>query len=124
MNFPLDWPANCPPLDAEPADGEVYRIVRNNPMQTIDAATHRETGRLPKATACLRCGLSVFSELRDVLHQRELFPKLGDFIAIANLAKKDGKMKLTQGRFPSHLTWWPYLEVDRVRLFTLVIEEE
>jgi hypothetical protein len=50
----------------------VFRLVHEDPPDASDFATHAETGRLPKAPACLRCGLSVFREKRDAEHQGEL----------------------------------------------------
>jgi hypothetical protein len=124
MEFPRDWPADCPPADAEDAAGVVFRIVRENPPVADDFATHAETGRLPKAPACLRCGLSVFREMRDAEHQRALMPRLGRRIAMATLGSMHGKAMPTSGMQPSHTTWWPYEGVDRARLFSVIEEED
>jgi hypothetical protein len=123
MNFPKDWPQSCPPADAVDAVGEVFRIVRNSPPAAGDMASHHETGRLPKAPPCLRCGLSVFREVRDALHQRELLPKLGKFIAKGVLKPEHGKTKLTDGTQPTHTTWWAYEGMQRESIF-IVREEE
>ncbi len=123
MNFPANWPADCPPADAVDAHGDVFRIVKHEPPKAEDLATHMETGRLPKAPACLRCGLSVFIEIRDAIHQRQLLPKLGSFVAKATLAAQHGKTRLTEGRQPSHTTWWAYEGVNRAGLFSVVDEE-
>jgi len=82
-----------------------------------------ETGKLPTAPACLRCGLSVFREMRDAVHQRQLLPKLGRFIAQATLVAEHGKTKRTTGSQPTHTTWWAYEGVNRYRLFSVVQEE-
>lgn len=121
--FPSTWPANCPPRDAVDADGDVFRIVDHDPPATGDFASHMETGKLPKAPACLRCGLSVFRELRDAVHQRTLFPRLGRWIAKGTLAMDHGRTKLTTGKLPTHTTWWACEGVDRAALFTVVREE-
>jgi hypothetical protein len=124
LKFPSDWPGDCPPQDAVDADGIVYRIVNNNPPQDKDLECHFESGRLPKAPPCLRCGLSVFRDLTDAAHQRHLLPKLGKWIAQATLAANHGKAKLTNGKQPSHTTWWAYDGVKRASLFAVVREEE
>lgn len=121
MNFSDDWPENCPPRDAEDAAGVVFRIVKNSPPSHLDFLTHRETGRLPEAPPCLRCGLSVFREFQDVVHQRQLMPRIGKFIAKGTLQAKDGRTKETKG-LPSHTTWWMYVQVNRATLFSVVQE--
>ena len=124
MKFPTDWPPGCPPQDATDADGEVFRIVKHEPPNDEDLASHLETGRLQKAPACLRCGLSVFREIRDAVHQRHLIPKLGTLIAQATLRAEHGKTKLTSGMQPTHTTWWAYEGVNRARLFSIVRDED
>lgn len=123
MKFPDSWPRDCPPQDAVNADGKVFRIVKNDPPTATDVASHWELGKLPKAPACLRCGLSVFRELRDAVHQRRLFPKLGRLVATGVLKPEHGKTKLTTGQQPTHTTWWAYEEVMRETLFAVVGEE-
>ncbi len=123
LNFPQDWPEDCPPVTAVDAAGEVFRLVKSNPVTAEDMSSHKETGKLLKAPACLRCGLSVFRELEDAIHQRRLIPKLGDFVATATLDAAMGKTLPTAGRQPTHTTWWPYEGIDRASLFSIVAEE-
>ena len=123
VTFPKTWPTACPPQDAVNADGEVYRIVDHDPPVSADLASHFETGRLPRASPCLRCGVSVFREPRDAEHQRSLMPKLGRWISKGALHIDHGKTKLTAGHQPTHTTWWAYEGVNRAGLFTIVREE-
>ncbi len=102
------------------ANGEVYRIVKNNPVQWTDMQSHYELGRLPKADACLRCGLSVFQLLEDAIHQQQLMPRLGSYIAKGQLSLSHGKAVLTPGQQPTHTTWWPYEQVERELLFEVL----
>ena len=118
MRFPIDWPNECPPNDAVPAEGTVYRLVKNNPCEQNDFRSHRELGKLPNADPCLRCGLSVFRDIADAKHQHCAYPKLGNFIARANVNATHGRTKLTQGQQPSHTTWWPHEDIERHTLFT------
>jgi hypothetical protein len=122
MTFPDDWPAGCPAANTPDAEGEVFRIVKENPVSVADMLSHHETGRLPKADPCLRCGLSVFRELEDALNQQRLLPKLGTRIAKAVLLPVHGKANLTKGQQPTHSTWWPYRDVERAQLFVVVQE--
>ncbi len=120
MTFPKDWPSNCPSADTPDATGDVFRISKEDPVTQQDMLSHHETGKLPKADPCLRCGLSVFLELEDALNQQKLLPKLGNRIAKALLETNHGKACLTKGQQPTHTTWWPYEEVDRAALFVVV----
>lgn len=120
MTFAAHFPAVCPPTDAEPAAGIVYRIVRSDPPGPDDFLSHHEAGLLPKADACLRCGLSVFRVRTDGVHQRNLYPRLGEFLAEGSLTPADGQTRLTAGRMPTHTTWWVYDGVDRVHPFSNV----
>lgn len=86
--------------------------------------SHHESGRLPRADPCLRCGLSVFREIDDVLNQHRLMPRLGNYIFAAQLSPEHGKADYTKGHQPSHTTWWPYESVDRLRLFEFVQKAE
>jgi hypothetical protein len=122
MKFPDDWPAGCPPADAGAADGDAYRLVRNDPPTADDFLTHHETGKLPNASPCLRCGLSVFRSRDDAEHQHRAYPRLGRFIARGTFQARDGVTLLTRGRQPTHTTWWPYEGVDRARIFSAVEE--
>jgi hypothetical protein len=36
MKFPDDWPNDCPPGDAEPASGTVFRLVKSDPHTAAD----------------------------------------------------------------------------------------
>lgn len=122
MTFPKDWPPGCPSADTPDAEGDVFRIVKGNPVTVADMLSHHETGKLPKADPCLRCGLSVFRLLEDALNQQKLFPKHGNKIAKALLEATHGKACLTRGQLPTHTTWWPYEGVDRAAPFVVVQE--
>ena len=117
---PPDWPPECPPSDALPAKGEVFRAVKRNPLDRRDFRTHAERDAAPNAPPCLRCGLSVYRTLDDVLHHIALLPSLGKVVARADLAPDHGLTKPTPGSQPTHTTWWPIPEIDRPEIFTVV----
>lgn len=94
-----------------------------NPPTAADLASHHETGRLPNAPPCLRCGLSVFRDVQDAVHQQRLIPKLGRWIARGTLSAEHGQTKQTPGQQPTHTTWWAYEGINRAALFTVVGEE-
>ncbi len=103
MYFPDTWPSDCPPEDAVDAEGEVFRIVNNNPPNEDDFKTSFEIDSFPHRPACLRCGLSVHRILSDAIHTKTKYPKLGRLIARGILTNESGKTKQTGQA--SHTTW-------------------
>jgi hypothetical protein len=71
----------------------------------------------------MRHGLSVFRDISDARHVTELFPKLGKLIFRGELAPEHGKIKPTPAKTrPSHVTWWPFEEIERASAFTVSSE--
>lgn len=109
--FPNDWPQPCPPSDAMKADGEYFRIVRNDPPNASDFKSHHEAKPLPKEK-CNRCSLSTFRTLEGAIHMRLACPEIGDKIAIGTLDESHGSSKVTNTS-TTHAEWWPLEGVDR-----------
>jgi hypothetical protein len=122
LAFPSDWPPDCPPEDAEHATGRCYRITKNDPPTEEDFQTPHEAGKLKRRPACLRCALSILRTRQDAVHQRQLFPFLGQYVAEGELNPSYGKTKLTPAKVPTHTTWWSYAGVNRRQLFTVLQE--
>lgn len=120
MKFPDNWPDDCPPADAEAANGNYFRVGKNNPPVADDFKSHAERGIAPSANPCMRAGLSLLRSTDDATHQTNLFPKLGKLIFCGSLSAEHGKTKLTGGKLPTHTTWWPYEGIDRVAPFVCV----
>jgi hypothetical protein len=111
--LPQDCLDDCPPVDAEIADGTVFRIVRGTELQSGDFVTAEEAGKWLRNDSCQRKGLSVFRNKDEAGVHADNFQRLGRFIAIGTLVADHGWTKLTAGRQPSHTTWWPTAEMDR-----------
>ena len=98
-------PDKCPPDDAQPAVGQVFRLVDGTPS-VKDFRSHYELN--PDQTwpdLCLACGLSVFTDAADAEKIRARFPALRTrSIAHATLDGTVGVIKPTGKR--SHRTWW------------------
>ncbi|MGO2134756.1 MAG: hypothetical protein ACTH3S_04925 [Marinobacter sp.] len=121
--FPKQWPECCPPDDAPPAEGVVYRICRENPPAPGDFQSHAELGKSSKGDPCMRHGLSVFRDISEAQHLTGIFPKLGKLIFRGELTAEHGKIKPTPAKLrPSHVTWWPFEEVERAAAFTVSSE--
>ena len=116
-SWPTDFPADCPPEAAVPADGTYYRIVKTDPPQREDfvaifhlnrrranAIIRRGTG-----TQCETMGLSVFADANDAVEWALRLPQIGSYIARLTLNPYSGKILATPREGNSHHTWW-YVE--------------
>jgi hypothetical protein len=118
--------ADCPPVEASSAHGDVYRCCKSNPPAAADMETHEESARLPDADPCLRRAVSVFRDQQDAEHQVRLFRRWKrKFVARAQLLPTHGQVMLTKGQQPTHTSWWPAPGLDpagRAALFLVVLE--
>lgn len=102
-------PCDCPPHDAQPATGCVYRILSGEEPAPGDFRSHREMFPEQKFDdECDACGLSVYAEAADAVRMRRRIPRLRKgTIAIGTLKAVLGKIKYTsKGNRDSHHTWW------------------
>ena len=114
--FPSDWPANCPPGQADLCDGDYFHILQENPPGERDLKSFVEKGRELRFTPvcpCMPYGLSVFADRDDAAFMQRAMPRLGEFVALLQLTMHDGKVMLTPGQRPTHNTWWPSSHCDR-----------
>lgn len=124
QGFP-DWFApDCPPSDAADASGAIFRFVSSSPINPEEFRSYHETGELPNAPPCQRCGLSVFRRIEDVrallFHLWKAYPKrtYGPHVVKRDLVPADGKTKAT-GKH-GHQTWWAREGVERHESFEFV----
>ena len=124
LTYPSDFPAGCPLPSSSDCGGDVYLLVQSLQLDPLQFQTQAERGRALNAVgdeACKRLGLSVFPTYESCSHQRRLFPRLGSYIATATLSAVDGKISNTPShKNPTHQTWWPYPEVVRHALFSVM----
>lgn len=112
------FPDDCPPDSAQPAAGVAYRCIQGASVVEEDLQDHVQKNLRPDAPLCLRCAISVFRSFRGASHARKKWPRIGRFIARAELAAEHGKCDAPDKN--DHLNWWPYVDVDRVALFEVV----
>jgi hypothetical protein len=123
--FPSYFPPGCPPADAEPADGVVYRVTKNDPPLSEDFLSIHEIGRQPKyglrkKHQCQRLALSVYRTLTDVMRHLEMFPATGTLIAVGVLDASCGKTKPTPAKErPTHTSWWCFEGIERSKSFKI-----
>lgn len=120
MGFPSSWPKGCPPADAQPAGGPVYRIVSNNPPTEHDLKSYAELGLGETATPCRRVALSVYPSREQAQHHQRMRPYIGTMVGRATLAPEHGCTKLTAPA-SGHMAWWPADGIERHTLFVEVI---
>lgn len=79
-SYSPDWPARCPPSNAEDASGMMYRVCKEPPPSQRDFQGHQELGKRSSSDPCMRYGLSVFRDLAEARHLKVLFPQLGSMV--------------------------------------------
>ena len=116
--WPAEFPPDCPPAAALPADGIYYYIVKTDPPQIEDFTPlyHRDRERAVsaaqngRATQCETMGLSTFVDPDDAVAYRSIFPKIGDRIARLTLTPVAGMIlptpRVINGIEDTHHTWW------------------
>lgn len=131
--FAEHFPNGCPPSDAFPASGTMYRLVSHNPPTEDDLATFAELGKAQNGDECLRCGLSVFATQDDAADLYRFIARrygtngtrIGSLVARFDLQPEHGQLKPTPNRRSSnsHHTWWPYAISDRASAFCAVAQD-
>ena len=108
LQWPDFYPENCPPAEAKPASGTVYRLVKHNPPRLEDFLSTWEEfpGRFPEPTIKIS-GTSVHRDLQD---SERLKNRIGHLrnrkIAKGKLNPTLGMIQHTPSREKSHHTWW------------------
>ncbi len=125
MQWPDYFPDGCPPQDAQPAAGEVYRLVKKDPPEQEDFKSLRE--KKPRddfgEQACQACGLSVFQDDQDVLRVKRRAPGMQKrLVARGTLTPDFGQIKQTSSKDDgaSHHTWWVPTKVQPLKVFHVV----
>lgn len=114
LRWPADFPEDCPPEEARPANGVYYYIVKNNPPDPADfLPLYRRNRRLAEArtrqgitTLCQTMGLSVLADINDAIYRANRFRSIGNFIAQLVITSDAGLILYTPRGNDSHHTWW------------------
>ena len=121
--WPSDFPPNCPPDEAGPADGPYYRIVNNDPPNLGDFVSvyhlNRERAKNQikdgKISLCETMGLSTFTDEEHARACARQFPRLGNKIVKLILGDEAGKVLPTPREiWISHHTWWQTIGFDPI----------
>lgn len=125
MQWPEHLPSACPPADAQPASGVVFRLIRGatpSPGDFLPKCLENPAGDFT-GRECLAAGLSVYRKRRDLdrLLTYPTFRKDNWRIARGDLHPQVGRLKATppQKIRNSHHTWWWPSGVEPSTLFRL-----
>ena len=113
MEWPDFYPANCPPAEAEPASGTVYRLVNHDPPQAEDFKTPFEENpkRFDNKPDIRNCGLSVHTDMQDSEQLKKTMKMIPRF---QNSQIAEGELNPTLGlilhtpssKYRFHHSWW------------------
>ena len=123
LEWPDFYPENCPPPEAEPASGTVYRLVRNDPPQAEDFLSTWEEfpGRFPEPTIQIS-GVSVYRDPQDIERLKNRIRHLRNRkTAKGELNSTLGFIQPTKGRERSHHTWWIPIGAEPWLVFKVIV---
>jgi hypothetical protein len=125
MQWRKHLPDDCPPEDAIPTIGQVYRLADKNNFDENDFLSHRELHperEWEGVSECVAGGISVYTELEGILRLRRRVKSMRRKKVISGvLEPKHGKMKHTPSEtHPSHHTWWIPLDEKPWRVFRVI----
>ncbi|RKU24562.1 hypothetical protein C6497_17215 [Candidatus Poribacteria bacterium] len=127
MQWPDFYPENCPPEEAEPASGTVYRLVRHDPPQAEDFRTFFQENPnffegKPTDLICKGHGVSVYTDPEDIKQLKERSKKFKNrHIAKGELNSTLGVIQNTPSRqLKSHHTWWLPIGMEPWLVFKII----
>ncbi len=123
MQWPSHFPHNCPPKNAKPASGDVFRLVKKN--RPVDNDFLSQAKRQPdkdfKEKQCQACGLSVYRDINDIRKMRNrVRPMRKRKIAKGTLSSNLGRILDTPSYEKTHMTWWVPVGVSPKSVFSIV----
>lgn len=120
-SWPSFYPRECcPPTEAKPPSGPVFRIVKKCPPTDGDFKPdilNPQSSHVGK-DPCQRAGLSVYDSLERAKVARERVSAFRNR-AIAVCIDAPGVWKSTPG-LPGHHTWWTPADTNNVTIFRCV----
>ena len=130
-NIELEWPdyypENCPPAEAKPASGTVYRLVVHDPAQEEDFKTSFEENprRFNNKPDIKNCGLSVQTDIQDSEQLKKAMKMVPRF---KNSQIAEGELNPTLGliqhtpssEYKSHHSWWVPIGAEPWVVFKII----
>jgi len=128
FEWPSYYPDVCPPGNAEPTNGEVYRLIDEGGPTDEDFVCHKllYPHKNWKEKECQACGLSVHPSPEGCDRLKRRIPALRrKRTAVANLQPKHGLLLHTPSSADkAHHTWWVPASLQApYTLFSAVIRQ-
>lgn len=109
--WPDEYPAQCPPADAEPSNDTFFRLVDNEQVLEQDFWSHKQRVAAglerPRNNTdpCLAVGVSLFDSETGAANVRDAFGALRRKKIASGSPSSSGVVRQT-GKDASHHTWW------------------
>lgn len=103
-----DMPKGCPPIAAQPDEGNFYRLVSNPPTTEDFMPQSRKfpTKKFGKKE-CQARAISLFRSIEDCKNVRKLPAHKNEQVAKVHINKIDGVVLSTPtALYESHVSWW------------------
>lgn len=117
-------PQNCPPAEATPMEGTLFRGIPNPPVNASHFRSHAEAEKPCDPRKCKSWGLSVWVSEADARHAQQALTYMQAWhIAAGQVVPSDGVVMPTPSNSqPNHHTFWLSPNRDISSKFQIVIE--
>ena len=124
MEFASFCPESCPPKEAKPISGELFRFAKQLPIGSNDFLTYYEIKGIDAfepTELCRACGLSVYLAEEDIRAAMKASPYLRNRKVIkARVGKDWGVVQPTGSKSTGHHTWWVALGKNPELVFKVI----
>src|SRR5262245_59789609 len=123
-SFHSSLPTRCPPVEATPASGTIFRGIPAPPVSGTDFLSHAELKRKNcDPQICEHWGLSVWTTMAEAQHAQRIFRHMRTWhVASGKVTASDGVMMSTPTNSQSgHHTFWKYFGLDITSRFQIVL---
>lgn len=103
--WPDYYPKDCPPSEAEEANGTYYRMVHGDPIVDDDFRPVRieNPHRDVRGKECEACAVSLYGQRDDAIKIRKYPAHRHKLVAIGEIT---GQGLMVRSRTSSHVDWW------------------
>jgi hypothetical protein len=118
-----DLPDGCPPPGVQAADGDFYRLVKNNPPLPADFLRPRDGNRMFGVDElCLASSHSIFGDMADARKAIEVVPGFRKRLIArgALLAHMGVTLATPASTGKSHTSWWVPVGIEPAGSFSVI----
>ena len=124
VEFDPEFPKNCPPSNAKPMAGTIFRGIQSLPISDSHFVCHARAGKPCNPRQCKSWGLSIWITEAHARHaQKALHFMRSWHIAAGSISVDDGVVLQTGGNSsnPEHHTFWPSKGCQLANRFSVVL---